>query len=132
MTHAVSPPTHWNFSRRVPKPWGYELVFTPPGLPYAGKLLNVLGGRRLSLQVHDLKTETLTLLSGRANFILEGEDGVLAEFEMQPGIGYTVVPGRKHRLSAVTDSVVLEASTPEIGSTLRLEDDYRRPDEQLS
>ena len=132
MTQVIELQEQSTFSRLVPKPWGHEVVFTPPGLPYAGKLLNVIGGRRLSLQLHDRKTETLTLLSGRASLALENLDGVMVEFDMQPAIGYTVLPGRRHRLSAVADSVVLEASTPEVGVTVRLDDDYRRPDEHLS
>lgn len=129
MTQVVADCIPMAFSRRVPKPWGHEVILTPSALPYTGKLLNVLGGRRLSLQVHDLKTETLTLLSGVARLTLEDEHGDLAFFEMQPAIGYTVLAGRKHRIAAITDSVILEASTPQMGTTLRLEDDYDRPDE---
>ncbi len=129
MTQLISDCIPVAFSRRIPKPWGHEVVLTPSSLPYTGKLLHVLGGCRLSLQVHDQKTETLTLLSGAVNLAIENEFGSLLVFEMQEGIGYTVLPGRKHRLSALSDAVVLEASTPEIGTTFRLDDDYGRPDE---
>jgi mannose-6-phosphate isomerase-like protein (cupin superfamily) len=128
----VAEPMPLVFSRRVPKPWGYEVVFTPSTLPYAGKLLHVLGGHRLSLQVHDEKTETLILLSGVASLSIEDELGTMSLCEMEPGVGYTVLAGRKHRLAATADSVILEASTPEAGVTLRLEDDYGRPDEHTS
>ena len=37
--------------------------------------------------------------------------------------------GQRHRLAGITDCDVVEASTPEIGITERLEDDYKRPDE---
>ncbi len=117
------------FKRRVPKPWGHELIFTPTSLPYAGKVLHVAAGKRLSLQIHDVKTETLLLLSGSAWLLLEGDSGELWDIEMELGVGYTVAPGRKHRITAISDSMILECSTPETGTTIRLEDDYGRPDE---
>ena len=43
--------------------------------------------------------------------------------------GYTVLPFQKHRIEAIEDSFFLEASSPETGTTVRLEDDYKRPDE---
>ncbi len=57
--------------RLVAKPWGHEVVLTDSTLPYAGKLLHIHAGYRLSLQVHDVKTETLVLLSGAATLLLE-------------------------------------------------------------
>ncbi len=123
----ASPPVH--YSRRVNKPWGHELILTPPELPYTGKLIHVSAGCRLSLQWHDEKTETMTLLSGLASLTLENDNGELDVIQMEPGCGYTVLRGRKHRLSAVLDSVVMEVSTPESGFTFRISDDFGRPDE---
>jgi mannose-6-phosphate isomerase-like protein (cupin superfamily) len=117
------------FCQRVSKPWGYELLTTPPDLPYAGKLLFVTAGRRLSLQSHDEKTETMTLLSGRAVLLLEDAFGNLREEEMRTHSGYSIRAGQRHRLSALTDALVAECSTPESGITLRFEDDYGRGDE---
>ncbi len=116
-------------SRTVPKPWGSEVVFTEEHLPYVGKIIRVRRGRRLSLQVHDHKTETMTLLAGKATLWLEAASGELEPVAMEAGRGYTVLPGTRHRLCGVTDAVILEVSTPETGVTLRLEDDYGRPDE---
>lgn len=117
------------FSRRVSKPWGHELITTPPDLPYTGKLLYIRRGCRLSLQSHDAKTETLTLVSGLVRITLENEAGALVEFEMDLGRGYTVYPDVRHRMTAAMDSVVMEASTPERGTTRRYDDDYGRDDE---
>ena len=117
-----------SFSRLVTKPWGYERVFTPSNLPYAGKLLHVLGGHRLSLQVHPEKTETLVLLEGKATLLLDIGQGPI-EFDMEIGAGYTIERGTIHRICALETCTLLEASTPEVGTTMRLEDDYGRPDE---
>jgi len=118
-------------ARRITKPWGYEVLLTRPDVPYTAKLIHVHAGKRLSLQLHDTKIETQTLVAGRSILVLEGADGQLHEIEMQPGVGYHVAVGQRHRLCAPpdADATIFEASTPELGLTLRLEDDYARPDE---
>lgn len=117
------------FSIKVEKPWGHEIIFTPPSLPYTGKIIHILSGKRLSLQAHDAKQESYYLAKGECNVILEDKQGVLQTTPLLLGKGYTVAIGQKHRLWAVTDCDVFEASTPEIGTTYRLEDDYNRSDE---
>lgn len=83
----------------------------------------------LSLQLHDEKRETWLLQSGRAKVVWENGDGELVETELEPGRGYTCALGQRHRLVGVTDCEVIEVSTPELGTTWRLEDDYARPHE---
>ncbi|NDD30679.1 MAG: cupin [Proteobacteria bacterium] len=117
------------FAQRIEKPWGYELLFTEPGLPYAGKILHLDAGRRISLQAHDEKQETQMLVSGRCARIADDRSGTLTETEMVPYQGYTVMRGQRHRLVAITDCDIFEVSTPELGVTWRLSDDYARPDE---
>jgi mannose-6-phosphate isomerase len=127
MTDAFSLDPH---ARRIDKPWGYEILLTPPDVPYAFKLIHVRAGKRLSLQIHDTKVETQTLVSGHGILVLEGPDGELHSIPMEVGVGYHVAVGQRHRLCAGdTDATVMEASTPEAGTTLRLEDDYARPHE---
>jgi mannose-6-phosphate isomerase-like protein (cupin superfamily) len=118
-------------AQRIQKPWGYEVLLSPSDAPYAAKLIHVYAGKRLSMQLHDTKVETQTLVAGRGVLVLEGADGELHDIDMQPGVGYHVAVGQRHRLCAAPDSdaTVFEASTPEVGVTLRLEDDYARPDE---
>ncbi|MGZ4756537.1 MAG: cupin [Acidimicrobiia bacterium] len=116
-------------ARRVDKPWGYEILWTPEGHPYVGKVLHVERGKRLSLQVHDAKEESWLLVSGRAKVIWDDETGALVETELQPGLGYSCEIGQRHRLVGITDCDIVEVSTPEVGTTHRLEDDYSRPDE---
>jgi mannose-6-phosphate isomerase len=118
-------------ARRIEKPWGYEILVSPPDVPYTAKLIHVRAGKRLSLQIHDVKIETQTLVAGRGILVLEGPDGQLHDIEMQPGVGYHITVGQRHRLCAApdADATIFEASTPEAGITLRLEDDYARPHE---
>jgi mannose-6-phosphate isomerase-like protein (cupin superfamily) len=118
-------------ARRVEKPWGYEILLSPADVAYTAKIIHVKAGKRLSLQLHDTKVETQTLVAGHGVLVLEGSDGQLHEIQMQPGVGYHVAVGQRHRLCAAPegDATIYEASTPEVGVTLRLEDDYARPDE---
>lgn len=118
-----------SYIKRVDKPWGYELHWVPEGMPYMGKVLHIDAGKRLSLQVHDEKQETYWLANGECNLVLENAQGELEIVKMEKGVGYTTMVGQRHRHQAVTDCDVIEVSMPESGTTLRLEDDYKRPDE---
>jgi mannose-6-phosphate isomerase len=114
--------------RRVEKPWGWETIWAESG-QYTGKFLHVWAGNRLSLQYHDDKVETQCLLSGRAVLVIEMADASLQEIPMEIGKGYAVHPYQVHRLVAIEDSELVEVSTPERGTTVRLEDDFLRADE---
>lgn len=109
---------------KIEKPWGWELVFTPQDAPYSGKILFVKAGARLSLQYHEEKQETLVLFSGKAKILIDD-----VWHDMEETVGFTVVPGQRHRVEAIEDSYLIEAATPEWGKTVRLEDDYQRGDE---
>ncbi len=117
------------YQKKVEKPWGYEIHWTPSDLPYMGKILHIDSGKRLSLQRHDKKQETWYMMSGKAKLIWDDEKGELVETELEYGKGYTCQVGQRHRLFGITDCDIIEVSTPEIGTTERLEDDYGRPDE---
>ena len=118
-----------SYIKKVDKPWGYELHWVPEGMPYMGKILHINAGKRLSLQVHDIKQESYWLASGECDLVLENSKGEMEVVHMQKGVGYTTHVGQKHRHQAVTDCDVVEVSMPEQGTTLRLEDDFKRPDE---
>lgn len=117
------------FIKKVPKPWGLEIIFTTQDLPYTGKIIHIDAGKRLSLQVHDQKQESWYILHGRGKIIWENNSGELIETELAAEQGYTCKIGQRHRLAGITDCDILEVSTPELGITYRLEDDYKRPDE---
>lgn len=118
-----------SYVKKVEKPWGYELHWVPESAPYMGKLIHINEGARLSLQVHDEKQESWFLIKGRGAVIWENTKGELIETELQFGVGYTTAIGQKHRLKGLTDCDIVEVSTPEKGTTWRLEDDYARPHE---
>lgn len=119
------------FQAKVEKPWGHEIVYTPKEAPAVGKILQVKAGKRLSLQYHDEKIETLCLIEGEAKITLSNQDGETNEFPMELNKGYFLQPGQIHRVEAISDIVFIESSTPETGNTFRLEDDSRRQTETM-
>jgi mannose-6-phosphate isomerase len=118
-----------SYVKKVDKPWGYELHWVPADAPYMGKIIHINAGARLSLQLHDEKQESWLVIKGQAAVIWENDEGELIQTELQPGQGYSTKLGQRHRLVGVTDCDVVEVSTPELGTTWRLEDDYARPHE---
>lgn len=113
------------FPRKIEKPWGYELLIACTA-NYAGKIIFVKKGHRLSLQYHREKDETLYLYEGKARIEIEGSNGQLVQSIAQPGYCFKVPPLTKHRVEAIEDTTLFEVSTPEIEDIERLEDDYGR------
>jgi mannose-6-phosphate isomerase len=114
------------YARRVEKPWGFEIHWVRVGMPYMGKILHIKHGHRFSLQYHDVKQESWFIKNGRAKIIWDNGWGKLVSVEMKMGKGYTCDIGQKHRIWAISDCDIIEISTPEVGTTFRLSDDYAR------
>jgi len=110
---------------RVPKPWGYELIWAHTDR-YVGKILHIEKGQALSLQYHRQKDETLCLLSGELELEVADSGEPLHRVRLAPGESFRMPPGRRHRLTAISTCDVLEASTPELGDVVRLADRYGR------
>src|SRR6059058_5882039 len=72
----------------VEKPWGREIWYAHTD-HYAGKVLEVKAGQRLSLQKHEIKEETLYLLSGKV--VLTYGDQT---YDWQPDNSSTYLPAR--------------------------------------
>jgi mannose-6-phosphate isomerase len=124
MSSEIQPQTR---PQRVEKPWGYELWWaeTPH---YAGKILHVEAGHRLSLQMHREKDESSYLLSGRLRLTRGPSAEELTTEEIGPGFTWRVEPGTVHTIEALEDSDVLEVSTPHLDDVVRLSDPYGRTD----
>ena len=110
--------------RRVPKPWGYELIFAKTGR-YVGKMLHIDQGHTLSLQYHEMKEETLFVVRGELKLTIE-HDGDRRELLLREGEAFHIPPRMIHRMEAVRDTDVAEVSTPELDDVVRLEDRYGR------
>ena len=107
-------------ARRVPKPWGHELIWAHTDR-YVGKVLVIETGKRLSLQRHEIKDESIFVL-----LQLEDDAGEVRAVELGPGEFRRVATGRIHRYEALERVELMEVSTPELDDVVRLEDDFGR------
>jgi mannose-6-phosphate isomerase-like protein (cupin superfamily) len=111
--------------RKTEKPWGFELLLahTPK---YAGKLIFVKKGYRLSLQYHKEKDESMYIYEGKALIEIEGYDGQLVQSVAEASYCVRIPPQTKHRIEAKEDTILFEVSTPELADVERLDADYGR------
>jgi len=122
---AVSQMSDASLPRRVLKPWGNELWYALTER-YAGKILHVECGHRLSLQFHERKDESCYLLSGRLLLVQGPSVEQLDERVLEAGAVWRNQPGDVHTIEALEDSDVLEVSTPDLDDVVRLTDNYGR------
>jgi len=108
--------------KTVEKPWGKEVWFAQTD-KYVGKLLYLLPGKRLSLQLHRVKDETLCLLEGDCVIQCGDLEHRLTQSREE---AVRIQPETIHRISTEHGAVLVEVSTPEVEDVVRLEDDYGR------
>jgi mannose-6-phosphate isomerase len=108
--------------RRVEKPWGYEIIWAETE-GYVGKLLHISAGHRLSKQYHQIKEETVYVISGIL-YNYDADDNIQ---RIMPGESLHVKPHQIHRFGANEAAVeIVEVSTPHLDDVVRLADDYDR------
>ena len=112
--------------KRVDKPWGHEELFALVDGKFCGKAIHVSDGHSLSLQYHEEKEETISVQSGRLRVEIGLHEESLEAFDLDPGESIHLRPGVRHRVTAVGDTVMLEASTTQLHDVVRLEDRYGR------
>ena len=112
--------------KKVEKPWGEEIWLVYNNDKYAGKIIKVNKGHRLSLQYHRKKHESLYLDKGIMKLTLENDKGILEEKICHPGFVVDIPAGKKHRIEAIENCKLFEISTPELDDVVRIEDDYNR------
>lgn len=106
------------------QPWGIEkLVGEGPG--YTLKVLFYEAGKGGGLQYHINKTETFYLISGKATVRYDDGSGALVEDPLRPGEPSCHIPaGTPHQFLAVTDCLVVEASTPATNDRVNVAERY--------
>ncbi len=110
---------------RVPKPWGHETIWALTDR-YVGKILHINAGHELSVQYHNVKDETVYLLSGQIAYRVRSDADLLEDVQLKEGESFRITPGTVHQMVALTDCDVLEVSTPELDDVVRLSDKYGR------
>ena len=110
--------------KHVPKPWGHETIWAHTD-QYVGKILHINAGHALSVQYHNVKDETVYLLSGELIYRVWDNDAP-RDVQLKIGEAFRITPHTIHQMEAITDCDILEASTPHLDDVVRLEDRYGR------
>ena len=96
--------------RRVEKPWGHEDWFT------------LVDGEFAAVEPR----AGVVTRRPRRTPVRGAHEAHLEQFELLPAESIHLTPGPRHRVTALADTVMLEASTTEITDVVRLEDRYGR------
>jgi mannose-6-phosphate isomerase-like protein (cupin superfamily) len=110
---------------KIEKPWGYEELIECND-KYVVKKLFMKKGHSCSIQYHELKTETIVVLSGRLLIYIGNSLDSLTSTEYICGDTITIKPYTIHRMESIEDCLYLETSTNELWDVIRLQDNYNR------
>lgn len=108
------------------RPWGSWESFDLKAKPAIVKLLYIKKGQVLSYQFHDYRSEYWKVASGEVEAIINDKKRVL-----KTGDTAKIPTGDKHRLSALSDAIILEMSFGHYDENdiTRLKDEYGRAHE---
>ena len=115
--------------RKIDKPWGFEEIWAETEA-YVGKILTIEPGKRLSLQYHKEKEETIYVLQGALRVWSSKDESKF--IDLPPGATYHVKPGQVHRFGAIplyprnTITRIIEVSTNHLSDVVRISDDFNR------
>ena len=121
--------------KKIDKPWGHEIIWAQTE-NYVAKIIKIKLGKRLSLQYHEKKEETIYVLDGTL-CIWESEDDNNFKL-LRKGDTYHVSPNQIHRFGSYNDRgtsnvidqeigcTLMEVSTNHLDDVVRIKDDYKR------
>ena len=104
--------------------WGEEVLLAVVSGKYSLKRLLVKAGCKGGLQYHRLKDEVAVVISGQMIIRTDNGSGKLVERIVGPGDVVHFAPGVVHQEEAITDCVLIEASTPHFNDRVRVEEIY--------
>ena len=107
-----------------PRDWGKETLLVLVSGEFSLKKLFVNAGSKGGLQYHHKKNECGYLVSGQMIIRYDEGNGILSEKIINAGDSFHFPPGAVHQEEAVTDCVIIEASTPHFNDRVRMEEQY--------
>lgn len=128
----------WNYdeskAKIVKKPWGREIWINYRKSEKVGdekkfyiiKKLYMKKGTKTSFQYHEKKVETNYLLNGTIEAWFETKKDVIEKKILKAGSIWSIPANIKHRIVALDDIVLIEASSPEVDDVIRISDDTVR------
>ena len=110
----------------IKKPWGFEEIKVRTE-HYVVKTLHILPGEGTSVQFHQRKDESVTLVSGDAKLLIyKSKDDTPTPLSLDVGKWERIQAGTIHRMESELGCEILEVSTPQLDDVVRLIDPYDR------
>ena len=113
----------------IPKPWGKETIWAHTE-QYVGKILQIKAGEELSIQYHNDKDETMYVFSGMGVikfYDMQDDMPVLTKIHLVHGGDAVHIPPKQiHSAEAISELILLEASTNHLDDLVRISDRYNR------
>jgi mannose-6-phosphate isomerase-like protein (cupin superfamily) len=125
MTHSFDEKTIFPSPESVGKrPWGSEDLLALVSQKFSVKKLVVKAGNKGGLQFHRKKDEVAIIISGTMKIRYDTGDGILRERIVSSGDVVHFPPLLVHQEEAITDCMIIEASTPHFNDRVRVEEVY--------
>ena len=104
--------------------WGEELLIALSPGKYTLKKLFIKAGKKGGLQYHRKKDESGYLVSGKMIIRFDNGFGDLEEKIIKAGDSFRFPPNCIHQEEAITDCIIIEASTSHYNDRVRVESKY--------
>jgi mannose-6-phosphate isomerase-like protein (cupin superfamily) len=109
--------------------WGEERLVALIPEVMSLKILTIKKGKKGGVQYHHKKNECGYIFSGELLVRFDKGDGILSEKILSSGDSFHFPPQSVHQEEALSDCVIVEASTPYFNDRVRVEDKYGLPTE---
>ncbi len=104
--------------------WGEEKLLAIIPKTLSLKKLKLKKGKKGGLQYHHKKNECGYIVSGKLLIRFDKGNGRLNKKILNKGDVFHFPPGSVHQEEAITDCVIIEASTPHFNDRVRVEKNY--------
>ena len=104
--------------------WGEEKLVALIPKVLSLKVLTIKKGKKGGLQYHHKKNECGYIISGELLIRFDAGDGKLKEKILSSGDSFHFPPKSIHQEEAITECVIIEASTPHFNDRVRVEGLY--------
>ena len=110
--------------------WGEEIILKIIPKLLSLKLLKIKKGRKGGLQYHHKKNECGYVLSGKMLVRFDNGNGKLNKKILKKGDVFHFPPGSVHQEEAISDCLIIEASSPHFNDRVRVEKLYNLNEEK--
>ena len=104
--------------------WGEEKLLALISKKFSLKYLKIKKGRKGGLQYHRKKNECGIIISGKLKIRYLGKKGKLLTKILKKGAVFHFPPKSIHQEIAITDTEIIEASTPHFNDRVRVEEKF--------